>query len=33
MTLDRGQDALLATDSVLHRAAERLAGKFAGTRW
>lgn len=30
MTERRGQDALLAPDSVLHRAAERLAHKFAG---
>lgn len=27
---DRGQDALLSPDSVLHRAAERLAHQFAG---
>jgi protein-tyrosine-phosphatase len=30
MTFGRGQDALLSSDSVLHRAAERLAHQFAG---
>lgn len=30
MTSRRGQDALLSADSVLHRAAERLAQQFAG---
>lgn len=30
MTGNRGQDALLSPDSVLHRAAERLAQQFAG---
>lgn len=30
MTGDRGQDALLSPDSVLHRAAERLAHQFHG---
>ena len=30
MTFRRGQDALLSSDSVLHRAAERLAHQFAG---
>jgi protein-tyrosine-phosphatase len=30
MTAARGQDALLSADSVLHRAAERLASQFAG---
>lgn len=30
MTVGRGQDALLSADSVLHRAAERLAQQFAG---
>lgn len=30
MTSRRGQDALLSPDSVLHRAAERLAQQFAG---
>jgi arsenate reductase len=30
MTAGRGQDALLSADSVLHRAAERLAQQFAG---
>ncbi|NYE19448.1 arsenate reductase ArsC [Microbacterium immunditiarum] len=30
MTERRGQDALLSADSVLHRAAERLAHQFAG---
>jgi len=30
MTSGRGQDALLSSDSVLHRAAERLAHQFAG---
>ena len=30
MSMDRGQDALLAPDSVLHRASERLASQFAG---
>ena len=30
MTFGRGQDALLSTESVLHRAAERLARQFGG---
>lgn len=30
MTVDRGQDALISADGVLHRAAERLAQQFAG---
>jgi protein-tyrosine-phosphatase len=30
MTVGRGQDALLSADSVLHRAAERLAHQFTG---
>ncbi|KQR26371.1 hypothetical protein [Microbacterium sp. Leaf151] len=30
MSAQRGQDGLLSPDSVLHRAAERLAHQFAG---